>query len=63
RECDLLIVNGLTNSAPESLLSDREWELVWDGARPGDARERLWLFRNHHLGHRLAVGDRPQHLR
>ena len=63
RECDLLIVNGLTNNAPESLLSDRDWELVWDGARPGDARERLWLFRNHHLSSRLAAGDRPQHLR
>ncbi|MEB0137953.1 MULTISPECIES: glycosyltransferase family 39 protein [unclassified Undibacterium] len=42
-DCDLLLVNGLQNQQPQHL-HDENWRLLWDGARPGDSRERLWLF-------------------
>jgi 4-amino-4-deoxy-L-arabinose transferase-like glycosyltransferase len=41
--CELLLVNGLVSDLPEQLDS-RHWNLIWEGARPGDYRERLWLF-------------------
>jgi len=36
-------VNGLIEDGTKRL-DDHRWQLVWDGARPGDKRERLWLF-------------------
>jgi 4-amino-4-deoxy-L-arabinose transferase-like glycosyltransferase len=41
--CDLILVNGLASDQPEQLGSG-QWDLLWQGARPGDTRERLWLF-------------------
>lgn len=41
--CDLLLVDGFVHQLP--LQIDRQqWQLVWEGARPGDLNERLWLF-------------------
>jgi 4-amino-4-deoxy-L-arabinose transferase-like glycosyltransferase len=41
--CDLLLVDGIAESPPADI-DPRHWNLVWEGARPGDKRERLWLF-------------------
>lgn len=41
--CDLLLINGLASTPPTDLDSTR-WKLIWEGARPRDARERFWLF-------------------
>jgi 4-amino-4-deoxy-L-arabinose transferase-like glycosyltransferase len=41
--CDLLLINGLA-SAPPADIDPRRWKLIWEGARPRDARERFWLY-------------------
>lgn len=42
--CDVLLVDGLAKQEPKDIDSSK-WELVWQGARPSDHRERLWLYR------------------
>ncbi len=41
--CDLLLIDGAAKSPP-SYIDTRRWKLIWEGARPGDIRERFWLF-------------------
>ena len=41
-DCDVLLVNGLASAPPKNL--GPGWRQVWDGARPGDYKERFWLF-------------------
>ncbi|MBC3931073.1 ArnT family glycosyltransferase [Undibacterium curvum] len=62
-QCDLLLVNGLNAIKPAELLTHPEWQLVWEGARPGDQRERLWLFASRKIHHQFAAIDRHQALR
>jgi hypothetical protein len=42
-ECDLLLVQGSVSSPEQA--PGPEWRLIWEGARPGDRKERYWLFR------------------
>jgi hypothetical protein len=62
-QCDLLLVNGLNAIKPAELLTHPEWQLVWEGARPGDQRERLWLFASRKIHHQFAAIDRHHALR
>ena len=39
--CDVLLVYSV--NAPPSAV-ERSWRLIWEGARPGDTRERFSLF-------------------
>lgn len=39
--CDLLLVQGNTL---EEIEVDAAWQLIWEGARPGDRRERFRLY-------------------
>lgn len=55
-DCDLLLVGGLADSPPEDL-GAKHWKLVWEGARPGDKRERLWLFSGTSAAPSVAVGQ------
>jgi 4-amino-4-deoxy-L-arabinose transferase-like glycosyltransferase len=41
--CDLFLIEGLANSPPREIDLSR-WKLIWEGARPDDKRERLWLY-------------------
>ena len=41
--CELFLIEGLAATPP--ITSDMAgWVLLWDGARPTDTRERLWLY-------------------
>ena len=42
-DCDVLLVNGFSSAPPRDIDAAR-WMLAWQGARPGDTRERFWLF-------------------
>ena len=44
-DCDVLLIDGLAKQPPNDLA--RNWQLVWDGARPGDDEERFWLYVRH----------------
>jgi 4-amino-4-deoxy-L-arabinose transferase-like glycosyltransferase len=41
-QCDLLLVQGSV-SHPEKAPGSH-WHAIWEGARPGDRKERYWLF-------------------
>lgn len=41
RDCPLLLVHTSSDTAPART---EGWTLVWRGTRPGDDKERLWLF-------------------
>ena len=41
-DCDVLLIDGWTKQPPRDLSAN--WQLVWDGARPGDDEERFWLY-------------------
>ena len=41
-DCPLLLVNSSSPTAPRAA---GRWQLAWHGARPGDMKERFWLFR------------------
>ena len=41
RGCRLLLVHTSSRKPP---LVDPRWSLLWQGGRPGDERERFWLF-------------------
>lgn len=41
--CDVLLIDGLAAEPPINV-DPGKWTLVWEGARPSDRRERLWLF-------------------
>ncbi|HZP91927.1 MAG TPA: hypothetical protein VFB20_03455 [Burkholderiales bacterium] len=41
-DCDLLLVQGFSGKERPP---GARWRKVWDGARPGDAREHFWLYR------------------
>lgn len=41
-ECDVLLLGGRAGIRPDVDYS--RWSLIWDGARPGDTNERLWLL-------------------
>ncbi|HJW53742.1 MAG TPA: glycosyl transferase [Burkholderiaceae bacterium] len=43
-QCDVLLINGLASAPPQDINPDH-WQLVWDGARPSDDRERFWLYK------------------
>ena len=40
-DCALLLVHTSSGKAPAL---EAKWRLLWDGARPGDDRERFWLY-------------------
>lgn len=40
--CHWLLVQG---TAGEEKPPPAPWERIWDGARPGDHKERYWLYR------------------
>ncbi len=46
-ECNTLLWQGVANSAPQNMASDG-WQLKWEGSRPGERRERFWLFTRAH---------------
>ena len=54
--CDLLLVDGFQRQ-PTEYLKDKHWELVWEGARPGDDNERLWLFAAKKMTNQLALSS------
>ncbi|WP_124951103.1 ArnT family glycosyltransferase [Sulfuriferula thiophila] len=41
-DCDVLLIDGWAKQPPLDLAAS--WQLVWDGARPGDDEERFWLY-------------------
>lgn len=43
-DCDVLIVDGWAKQKP-ALAGN--WQLLWNGARPGDNEERFWLYLRH----------------
>lgn len=43
-QCDLLLVQGSVSN-PEKAPGP-QWRLIWEGARPGDRKERYWLFQD-----------------
>lgn len=43
-DCDLFLVDGVAAAPPRDLDLDI-WKLAWEGARPADMHERLWLFK------------------
>ncbi len=47
-ECDALLWQGVASDGPHGLESS-EWQLKWEGARPGERRERFWLFTRTHI--------------
>jgi 4-amino-4-deoxy-L-arabinose transferase-like glycosyltransferase len=42
--CDTFLVQGYVPSGTRHL-DLRGWEMIWEGARPGDTWQRFWLFR------------------
>jgi len=42
-ECDALLWQGVASDAPRHMAHDG-WQLKWEGSRPGERRERFWLF-------------------
>ena len=60
--CDFLLINGFQKLPPDNL-HDKHWELVWEGARPGDDNERLWLFAAKKMNGQLALGNGRRPLR
>ncbi len=44
-DCDLLLIDGLAASPP-SRSKVMNLELLWEGARPSDLRERFWLYKD-----------------
>lgn len=46
-ECDTLLWQGVASSAPQNMASEG-WQLKWEGSRPGERRERFWLFTRAH---------------
>ncbi len=47
-ECDVLLWQGVASDSPHGL-DTNEWQLKWEGARPGERRERFWLFTRNHI--------------
>lgn len=43
-DCDVLIIDGWAKQKPD-LTGNKH--LLWDGARPGDTKERFWLYLQH----------------
>jgi 4-amino-4-deoxy-L-arabinose transferase-like glycosyltransferase len=43
KACSLLVVQVRGNDRPPQ--HGEEWNVVWNGSRPGDAKERYWLLR------------------
>ena len=41
--CEVLLWQGISNEAPHGADIDG-WQLRWQGARPGERRERFWVF-------------------
>ncbi|MFZ6688070.1 ArnT family glycosyltransferase [Undibacterium sp. SXout11W] len=60
--CDFLLINGFQKQQPEHM-HDKNWELVWEGARPGDNNERLWLFAAKKMNGQLAFSSARRPLR
>lgn len=60
--CDVLLINGSAASPPGDIDLVR-WALVWEGARPGDFRERFWLFSAkeipEHFSPNMTLTSRP----
>lgn len=54
--CDFLLIDGFQRQPPEHL-RDKNWRLVWEGARPGDSNERLWLFEAKKMNGQLALSS------
>nr|MCU0972538.1 hypothetical protein [Burkholderiales bacterium] len=42
RECDLLLTQG---TATQEHAIGSGWKKIWEGARPGDSRERFRLYK------------------
>ncbi len=53
-ECDALLWQGVASDGPRGLDAN-EWKLKWEGARPGEYRERFWLFRRTHSPNPLVA--------
>ena len=49
QDCDVLLWQGVASNAPHGL-DETGWQLQWQGARPGERRERFWLFTRSHVG-------------
>ena len=60
--CDFLLINGFQKNKPEHL-HNKKWQLVWEGARPGDDNERLWLFAAKKMHGQLALDSTHRPLR
>jgi 4-amino-4-deoxy-L-arabinose transferase-like glycosyltransferase len=41
--CSLFLIDGLADTPPPPPIT-QGWHLLWEGARNGDFRERLWLY-------------------
>jgi 4-amino-4-deoxy-L-arabinose transferase-like glycosyltransferase len=54
-ECDVLLIQS--REPPDDLFRPRQWTLLWTGRRPGDSRERFWLFQRRPDG-TIATGPR-----
>ena len=42
-DCDVLLRQGISSEPPRHL-AEEGWHLLWEGSRPGEQRERFWLF-------------------
>lgn len=45
-DCDALLMQGVASNAPLDMDANG-WKLRWEGARPGERRERFWLLTRH----------------
>lgn len=52
-DCELLLVDGTIDDMPAQF-DTPHWSLVWQGGRPGDGRERLWLFSSRPMAGNIA---------
>ena len=43
-DCDLLFVQGFVQDQLP-VADSKGWEMIWSGARPGDNRQKFWLYR------------------
>lgn len=60
--CDVLLINGVAAEPPQNIDPDR-WVPVWEGARPGDSRERFWLYATHNNLPTLTASNRTVRLK
>lgn len=53
--CEVLLQQGISGEPPH-YAAEEGWRLIWEGSRPGEHRERFWLFvRAHEVAEAAAA--------